>query len=172
MSDRVHKANPEKSRENAARWRKANPEKHAEWGKKNPEARRASKRRFAEKHPEYRREFYVANSDAIKERVRKWCLENPEQHLATRRAYRARKAKAEGTHTGAEILALLERQNGRCAYCAAPIRRKRYHADHIVPLFLGGSNWISNIQLTCSSCNQRKSALDPAIFARRLGMLI
>lgn len=46
------------------------------------------------------------------------------------------------------------------------------HVDHIKALARGGSNWPSNLQLTCGPCNNRKRAIDPIEFARRNGRLI
>jgi 5-methylcytosine-specific restriction endonuclease McrA len=65
------------------------------------------------------------------------------------------------------LAALFEQQAGLCVYCERVLGRG-YCADHIMPLALGGSNWITNIQLLCRSCNSKKWATDPAEFARRL----
>jgi 5-methylcytosine-specific restriction endonuclease McrA len=80
-------------------------------------------------------------------------------------------AAAEGSHTGAEIKALLVKQKWRCVYCSTNIAKK-LHADHIVALIDGGTNWISNIQLLCPLCNMRKNRADPIIFAQRIGLLL
>jgi 5-methylcytosine-specific restriction endonuclease McrA len=84
---------------------------------------------------------------------------------------RARELGAEGGFTLDEIKALLQHQRGKCIYCARSIR-KDYHVDHRVALARGGSNWISNIQLTCGPCNRRKGATDPIEYARRIGRLL
>jgi 5-methylcytosine-specific restriction endonuclease McrA len=84
---------------------------------------------------------------------------------------RARELGAEGSFTLDEIKALLQHQRGKCVYCARSIR-KDYHVDHRVALARGGSNWISNIQLTCGPCNRRKGATDPIEYARRIGRLL
>lgn len=134
--------------------------RNAAWRKDNPEA--------------YRRlvaEWQKANPDRVKRNHRNWVLKNPEKLAVEARKRRSRKQAAEGTHTAADILALLERQAGKCVYCFKSIRSK-YHADHIVPLVKGGSNWIGNIQLTCPTCNMRKNRSDPIAFANRMGRLL
>ncbi len=113
----------------------------------------------------------VANPEKDRESKRKWMANNPEKVRARTEAARARRKGAEGRYTGDEVLALLERQKGRCPICQTNIRRK-YHADHIVPIVLGGSNWISNIQLLCPPCNWRKSGKDPVVFAQQEGRLL
>lgn len=118
---------------------------------------------------ESRQARYEANKDAIKQRVREWNEANPEAARARGRNYRARKNEAEGSHTGVEILELYVKQGGQCVYCRCGLA-DNYHADHIQPLARGGSNWISNIQLTCGPCNIRKRAIDPVEFARRLAL--
>lgn len=148
-------------------WQKRNPEKlkayqdatkdrrvetSKRWAKANPERAAAKTRRWQAKNPNAWREY------------RK---NNPEAYRATKLRYRALLASAEGNHTGDELKALFEKQGGRCAYCGRSIRNG-YDADHIVPLSRGGSNWITNIQLCCASCNRRKWAHDHAEFARRL----
>lgn len=84
---------------------------------------------------------------------------------------RALKRAAEGKHTAAEIEALYQRQRAKCANCLTSLK-PCYHVDHIIPLARGGSNWISNIQLLCPTCNISKSALDPIVWAQREGRLI
>ena len=168
---------------------------------KYPERVRERSMRWLRKNRQYTWDYYAANSERIKQRVRDWTANNPERVRATkaawavlnahkkkeadrdwaannpilaranRRNYRARKRAAEGSHTAFEILALFDKQRGRCAYCRK-VLGKHYHADHIVPLANGGSNWISNIQLTCPSCNHRKNRTDPLVFASRLGRLL
>lgn len=89
-------------------------------------------------------------------------------HRATRRS---RQRGAPGTYTAADIESLYLKQRGCCANCGCALGDK-FHRDHRVSLFRGGSNEITNIELLCGPCNQRKHAKDPIAWARENGRLI
>lgn len=59
----------------------------------------------------------------------------------------------EGSHTTKEWLALVKKYKGKCANCHKKTKLTR---DHIMPVSRGGSNYISNIQPLCKSCNSSK----------------
>jgi 5-methylcytosine-specific restriction endonuclease McrA len=88
-----------------------------------------------------------------------------------KRRQRARRMNASGSHTEAEIAALLIKQHHKCANCRKSIR-KRYQVDHVMPLARDGSDDIGNIQLLCPTCNQRKRDKDPIVFAQQQGRLL
>jgi 5-methylcytosine-specific restriction endonuclease McrA len=175
MAAVAHRANRAKHNVHSRAWYARNKDKVAAQARaakqKDPERVLERSRRWVRKNRQYTWDYYAANSETIKARIRQWVSENRDKTGAYSRNRRARVAQAEGSHTGAEIQNLLKKQKGRCAYCSANIS-KRFHADHIVPLVDGGSNWISNIQLTCPRCNTRKNRTDPAIFAARMGRLL
>jgi hypothetical protein len=57
-----------------------------------------------------------------------------------------------------EYEALESAQNLRCAVCGAPlVRSAKPHIDHKIPVSLGGSNDIENLQILCERCNLGKS---------------
>lgn len=84
---------------------------------------------------------------------------------------RALKIGAGGRFTAIQVSALYQAQRGRCVSCRGKLGDS-YHRDHVVPLSLGGSNDISNIQLLCESCNLSKGAKDPIVWAQEQGRLI
>lgn len=88
-------------------------------------------------------------------RATRWAKENPEKHLANCHKRRTRKLGAEGSYTPGDIDLIFVRQQGFCAACKRSIS-KRYTIDHKMPLCRGGSNWPSNLQLLCKSCNSKK----------------
>lgn len=81
-------------------------------------------------------------------------------------AYRAKKAGAEGSHTAADLEKMKKDQGGVCNTCKKP--PEKWHADHIVALSKGGSDWIENIQMLCLSCNVKKSNKTNEEFLRQL----
>ena len=115
--------------------------------------------------------FAKAHPEKNRENARAQYRKNPAKFAVYSRNRKARKKAAEGHHAAAEITALYQRQRGRCANCKASLK-PGYHADHIIPLSRGGSNWITNIQLLCPPCNLSKKALDPLAWARREGRLL
>lgn len=157
-------ANRDEVRAKRNAYDKANPDKKRAmfkaWYDRNRDARAALK--AAQR---------LADPETHKARYKRWAEANHEQVLANVRRRQVRKKEAVGRYTGAEIKALFKKQGGKCAYCRV-VLKKGYHADHIIPISKGGSNWISNIQLTCSDCNHRKWAKDPIAWARQIGRLL
>lgn len=71
---------------------------------------------------------------------------------------RARKKNAIGNFTEANIKEKFYDQFGKCAICKREFSEQlKYTIDHIIPLSKQGTNWPSNIQLLCGSCNSKKS---------------
>jgi 5-methylcytosine-specific restriction endonuclease McrA len=105
-----------------------------------------------------KRAHYLANWAEIRAKFSEWAKANRHILRVHERRYKALLKGAEGTHTAADVARLMEEQG---ALCASPACRKSlvegYQVDHIVPLSRGGTNWATNIQLLCSTCNQSKS---------------
>lgn len=121
------------------------------------------------------RKYYLENKERICEQKKIYRSENSELVINHNRNARARKRSAEGKHTAAEVLAIFEAQRGLCASCNEKLFKsgiKKYHVDHIMPLALGGTNWASNLQCLCKSCNLRKNSKDPIQWANENGRLL
>ncbi|SRR5258708_15321739 len=79
--------------------------------------------------------------------------------------------RAAGFHTTSDKQAIREEQQGRCYFCATELSidlRPLYCWDHVVPLERGGTNWPSNLALTCVTCNKIKHNHSEAYFWRIL----
>lgn len=107
--------------------------------------------------------------------------ERPEKYAAmnraTRQRRRARERNAVGSFTHDDLQKQFRLQNGKCYYCAAALKttgghQERYHADHFLPLALGGSNNPDNIVLACPACNSNKSGLPPEEYLNSIGRLL
>jgi 5-methylcytosine-specific restriction endonuclease McrA len=82
----------------------------------------------------------------------------PEIRQVSRARRRAREYGYTGEHfTGQEWLDLLEASGGVCLACGTT---EEISVDHIIPLSLGGSNHIENIQPLCVACNCDKGTTD------------
>jgi 5-methylcytosine-specific restriction endonuclease McrA len=138
------------------------------------------------------RDYYESNKEKITKRIglyqkknkdylvaynKKWKLENPERTIATHkkytdknvnkvlainRNYRARKVKAEGSHTAEDVAKIVAKQNKLCFWCNAEL--EKIHIDHIIPLCKGGKNDASNLVASCPSCNCTKGSKLPEEF--------
>lgn len=131
-----YRANPEKGREDARKWREMNPEKAQE-----------SVRRYGER-----------NSEAIRERQRAYHLAHPEVRQAGFHRYRARLKKNGGSFTASQWKDLKAHYGNRCLCCGKHESEVVLSVDHIVPISKGGPNVIENIQPLCRLCNCRKNA--------------
>lgn len=119
-------------------------ERQRQYAADNPERQKEYQRRYYEKHPEQKKR----NT----ERLRKFraTTDKNREYKANRRA---RKIGAGGTYTAKEFRELCNKYHNRCLCCGSP---ERLVADHVMPLALGGSNDIGNIQPLCFSCNAKK----------------
>lgn len=116
------------------------------------------------------KKWRTENKELFYSGIQKWRKENPEAVVAQSHRKRAIKQKSEGDFSKKDIAAIHKLQGGKCACCR--IKLKKYHVDHIVAISNGGSNWPSNLQLLCQSCNCSKGAKDPIDFMRSRGFLI
>jgi 5-methylcytosine-specific restriction endonuclease McrA len=111
------------------------------------------------------------NRDRLLEAGRLWRKSNREKISAYGSARRARERAAPGSHTAADVRWIYAAQKGKCACCRIRVRKDR-QVDHIISLARGGSNFRSNLQILCASCNRRKNARDPIEFMQAHGYLL
>lgn len=88
---------------------------------------------------------------------RRWRKRHPDAKKAETQARRARLAGVPGKHSEAEREAVREQYGHRCAHCGGEEpRHGDLTIDHIIPVSLGGTNWVWNLQPLCSRCNESK----------------
>jgi len=76
------------------------------------------------------------------------------------RSERLKKARQKGTHTEDEWQKLQQICNNKCVICGVEKGNSHGNAlckDHIIPICLGGSDSIDNIQPICRNCNTGKT---------------
>jgi len=59
----------------------------------------------------------------------------------------------------------------KCCYCGDIIDAKNISGDHIIPLTRGGVSYLSNFNIVCLSCNQRKGDLLDLEYKELLSMI-
>lgn len=104
------------------------------------------------------RAYYHANREAQKAVRRAHYEANKEAYAAWTATSKARRRGVERQpYTRREIY---DRDGGRCRLCNIdlPYGPNAFHLDHIVPIFLGGPDIPSNVQLACQPCNRSKWA--------------
>lgn len=109
---------------------------------------------IVETKAETNRRWQKANAGKVVGYTSKWRQSNPDMARQNGRRYWASRQGATGDYTLAEWQALCSWFGNVCVACGkAGIA---LHADHIVPLTKGGTNYIENIQPLCSPCNASK----------------
>jgi 5-methylcytosine-specific restriction endonuclease McrA len=153
-------------------YRKTHPVSAVEFQRRYRETHReqlrAAGRTYAAAHCEERRvymlEYVAAHREERAEYYRHYSEAYPDVARAHSRNYRARKRSAVGSHTAADLRSQYCRQKGHCFYCKTRLGDS-YHAEHVMPLVLGGSNGPENIVAACPTCNLSKNAKHPMDFA-------
>lgn len=120
------------------------------WMKTHKEYMRKVCKEWADKNIEKVRSAGRENARRRKVRCRDSILHNAHIQQDKRRG-------ANGSHTLAEWNELKHKFNFSCACCGRKEPQVKLTRDHIIPIKLGGTNYISNIQLLCFSCNSSKS---------------
>lgn len=58
-----------------------------------------------------------------------------------------------------------------CYWCNTKLNKNNTHLDHLMPLSKGGEHTLTNLVVSCPTCNLQKNAKDPIEFANKLGRL-
>jgi hypothetical protein len=126
-----------------------------------------------ESYKTYQKRYYQEHKEELSQQARANYLAHQEERLECQRLYlrtvqgrmvdkahkqkrKAQKRASAGSYTAKQLQEQVKRQKSKCYYCKTKLP-EIYHVDHIVPLARGGSNDISNIVVTCPTCNMSKS---------------
>ena len=139
--------------------------KNKMWSLTHPEERKIIVKRYRDSHKEeikeYNKKYHALNKDHYREYKKKWRQKNPEKIKTSRIKNKAKRAGAEGSYPPQAWIDLKEQYDNRCLDCGIHeseltnrrVAERYLTPDHIIPLSRDGTNWISNIQPLCLSCN-------------------
>jgi 5-methylcytosine-specific restriction enzyme A len=110
-----------------------------------------------------RKKYYENNREKEIAYSKKWDKENFERRreigrISRSKSYHANKGKRQPL-TQLQKAVIIVRDDFTCQICKIKVHVTRYnttnkaHVDHIIPLNLGGSNDLSNLQTLCRNCN-------------------
>lgn len=122
---------------------------------------KARKRAYDQAYRESRRDHL----NAIKV---EWRAKNTELVRAIRSGYKARRRAIElAGDSSADIAKWLAQQDMTCRWCGIDCETA-YHIDHVHPLSKGGLHVVSNLCISCPTCNVRKNAKNPLDWAEQI----
>ena len=136
-------------------WRKKVAE--ALKGKRIPESRR--KKLVGRKLSEETKKRISQNSALRGEKHWQWrggVTKNKAYRSWTKNKHNRLRILAEGSHVWEEWEGLKKKHGYACVMCGRKEPDIKLTIDHITPISRGGTDWISNIQPLCQSCNSRK----------------
>lgn len=123
----------------------------------NPGVSAEKKRIYRLKRLERAREvdkaWKQANPDKVRQHTRNYRRKYPEKNAQFVHNRRSAIIYNGGVFTAKEFNALCKKYDNKCVKCG---KDGKLTIDHVIPLSLGGSNSIDNIQPLCQSCNSRK----------------
>lgn len=157
-------------------WRKRNRDKVATWNRTwrlaNPEKAKECQRITDAKRSERKKAYRKARADHFREIKRLWKEQNAEhiqawyhnyyathrhEYQARSQLRRARVKQVGGTFSAEEWRQLKTAYGNQCLCCGRKEPDILLGPDHVLPIVLGGSNNIDNIQPLCKRCNFRKN---------------
>lgn len=146
--DQQNRANYQKNRE-------AYLATNSKWEKANWVNVLARKKRYRDSSTVYR-EYLERSRKRRNERNKAWAKSNRDKMNTVKHRRRSKEQLCQGSHTTAEWKAVLDRYNHTCLRCGKRAPEVKLQRDHVIPVIVGGSNDIENIQPLCGPCNKWK----------------
>lgn len=152
--------NKEDFKKNASLCKECHKKYNLQWQKENREKHREYQRKYREANVEKVREFVKSwitkFPEKYRESVRKSSRKNQDKRTALQNNRRFRQIENGGKITREEWKELKERYGHTCLRCKRKEPEIKLTLDHVLPLSLGGKNFIENAQPLCLSCNSSK----------------
>lgn len=152
------KANPnriEKARIKLREWRNNNIDRaratDKAWRERNIEKSRERGREFGRKS--YKKYYSEMMADPKRKARRRETARKTEKLKNGRR-----RAMGFGSHSWDEWVSVVAMAGNKCLKCGIIGTPESLSIDHVIPVIKGGSNFITNIQPLCFSCNSSKGA--------------
>jgi 5-methylcytosine-specific restriction endonuclease McrA len=173
-------------------WKKSNPDRVSEIGKRDYQRNREKRLAFGAR-------WRAANKERHKAMIEAWSKRNPDKVVAKSARYhlrhpeRRRKWQDQRRESGRRRIANMTRRGlvaagkiitapltvavlmgrfalhgWRCYYCNRQLTSNSIEADHRIPVSRGGKNCGANIVPACRACNVRKGSMTELEFRERL----
>ena len=150
--------------------------------KEKAEYRENNRRLLADKQKEYYRE----NKEECIEYQKKYRAYNKERIRDYWKMYRAteqgktvkrnsdhkRRTLTKNGDVTVQQLKELYSTAKNCYWCNTKLNKNNTHLDHFMPLSKGGEHTLTNLVVSCSTCNLQKNAKDPLEYANKIGRLL
>lgn len=166
----------------SAQWRKKNLDKlklsFAKWASKNKDHlsnyrkdyRAKNQKRIKEYVASYSKSYYLKNKEALAKYNLEYREKNADKLAAKSTIWRAanlpklvannqkRRARIANLDAGEERLIAawrseFSKRKARCYWCGGAFSGKKCHMDHIIPISRGEKHSITNLCISCPSCN-------------------
>ncbi len=148
---------PDKFRKRKNNYDSNNRDKIKEYGIKNKD-----------RLVEYAKQYHQKHKEVINSKKKEWRKKASSKAYAHNSRTARRGRLKDGDVTNEQLTSLLNRSTN-CYWCECALTE--IHIDHYVPLSKGGKHTISNLVVSCPSCNLRKGSKSPLKFASMVGKL-
>ena len=148
-------------------------------------------KKIKKKSKSIKKEYHIENREKIIQKSKEWYENNFERARKTRNEYnkeykntkeyklssrlqqiKRRKITRHSPNkaTNKEIKQLIDAST-HCYWCNVKLNED-FHIDHYIPIKKGGTHELSNLVISCKTCNLKKHTKDPIEFANSIGKLL